>query len=230
MSQLQKNSIRKKRRKDRRSKRRAIRAFLEYGPFLHPSLMEANRREQSQSPAESDRVCPGGTIEKMGDTGREINKADNSERNESDDELEVVYVHKAGDRPSTLAPATPRNDTNDHADEKSCQIGPKSQVDDFCEGEVAVVGMTNKNDPLVALPHFRFSCGQYKFRYAKQYMKKKYCPKCFCFICDDLVSDCPSWTKGPKHFKASDKNAQSKRLRAASLSLRRELQAKIISD
>jgi hypothetical protein len=61
---------------------------------------------------------------------------------------------------------------------------------------------------LMGYPHSRQHCPQQDF---KRTPHADHCKNCYCFICDCLVAECGSWVQ---HCSASDRDTESKRLRA----------------
>lgn len=54
---------------------------------------------------------------------------------------------------------------------------------------------------LVDYPHFRFQCVIEPFKRQRHTKKLRYCPRCYCYVCDILASNCKEWEE---HAKAND--------------------------
>ena len=68
----------------------------------------------------------------------------------------------------------------------SVQDGPNEDIMDS-----PMVVKTNLTNPMIQYAHSRVDCGMYNFETAD---KLKYCPKCFCVVCDIEASKCTNWT------------------------------------
>ena len=68
--------------------------------------------------------------------------------------------------------------------------------------EIEVV--SDKGNPLSCFPHPRDSCAVFSF----QEDPLRFCPKCYCFLCDEPAAKCKIWEK---HCKADSKKAEVRR-------------------
>ena len=75
------------------------------------------------------------------------------------------------------------------------------------DSECELVGDSMMGE-LMGYPHSRQHCPLHDFRRTPH---ANHCTVCYCFICDCLVSECGSWAQ---HCSASDRDTESKRLRA----------------
>lgn len=66
---------------------------------------------------------------------------------------------------------------------------------------VECVGERRGIQALADYPHFRFQCALEPFKRQRAPKKEKFCPRCFCYVCDVPASDCHAWGA---HFKAVD--------------------------
>ena len=66
---------------------------------------------------------------------------------------------------------------------------------------IELVGVTRGVQALVDYPHFRFQCALEAFKRARAAKKEKFCPRCYCYVCDVLASECQEWVS---HSKAVD--------------------------
>mmetsp|Transcript_22363 Transcript_22363/g.22694 ORF Transcript_22363/g.22694 Transcript_22363/m.22694 type:complete len:205 (+) Transcript_22363:151-765(+) len=57
-------------------------------------------------------------------------------------------------------------------------------------GDIQVIGSTGKN-AIADFAHPRGDCVNYPFENGPK--SKLYCPKCYCYVCDVLVSECTKW-------------------------------------
>ena len=69
-----------------------------------------------------------------------------------------------------------------------------SKNDDSDDGPVEVMSSTATN-PLLMFPHMRHTCAKHPFVLEGGVDRNyNHCPKCFCFVCDVLVSECKMWS------------------------------------
>jgi len=64
--------------------------------------------------------------------------------------------------------------------------------------EVQVVGIRNEQ----CLPHMRQHCLQHRHDPNRNADNRRYCDKCYCYVCDILASECQEWSS---HCNATDK-------------------------
>mmetsp|Transcript_7107 Transcript_7107/g.9223 ORF Transcript_7107/g.9223 Transcript_7107/m.9223 type:complete len:491 (+) Transcript_7107:1771-3243(+) len=64
---------------------------------------------------------------------------------------------------------------------------------------------SNLENPLSVFPHARHDCAIHRYQRAENLREKniRFCPKCYCFICDKLAANCEEWAK---HCQATDKD------------------------
>lgn len=112
----------------------------------------------------------------------------------SDGELEIVsHVIRGASETHDLSQADPAP-TNAAA--KSPMRAAKATAAD-----VECVGTRVGVRALVDYPHFRFQCVVEAFKRQRAAKKERYCPRCFCYVCDIPASECKEW---PVHAKAMD--------------------------
>eukprot|EP00571_Detonula_confervacea_P002147 CAMPEP_0172327316 /NCGR_PEP_ID=MMETSP1058-20130122/59229_1 /TAXON_ID=83371 /ORGANISM="Detonula confervacea, Strain CCMP 353" /LENGTH=322 /DNA_ID=CAMNT_0013044329 /DNA_START=105 /DNA_END=1070 /DNA_ORIENTATION=+ len=103
-------------------------------------------------------------------------------------------------------------------------------MDSMDEDGIQVTASTTTN-PNIDFPHMRHSCGVHPFNIndasstnksnvinGSNKFNAKFCSKCYCFACDDLVSECKLWKAG--HCHGHDKNEKWVLLREATLKQR----------
>lgn len=67
--------------------------------------------------------------------------------------------------------------------------------------DVECVGSRVGVRALVDYPHFRFQCVVEAFKRQRAAKKERFCPRCFCYVCDIPASECKEWRV---HAKAVD--------------------------
>lgn len=90
------------------------------------------------------------------------------------------------------------------------------------DADVAVVGARTQLQALVDYPHFRFQCVVEPFKRQRASKKEKFCPRCFCYVCDIPAADCRRWKL---HSKAVDSALRWRNEREANLEARRQRHA-----
>ncbi|PXF46013.1 hypothetical protein BWQ96_04188 [Gracilariopsis chorda] len=106
------------------------------------------------------------------------------------DDPELVLVsEKLKHAPKPREPAPPRNPSTPTPSKR-----PRLKTTEAPQ----VVGLKKGIKPLEDYPHARFACTQQPYSAQNA---RKYCPKCFCFVCDVLASTCQEWER---HCNAVD--------------------------
>lgn len=89
--------------------------------------------------------------------------------------------------------------------EKSLTEQKENKGDDGGDGDDDDVVEVLGSSEIESLPHLRQDCMQYSF---SDDQHEKFCPKCYCFICDAPVPSCNFW-KSHCHANTNDKNQKS---------------------
>mmetsp|Transcript_27884 Transcript_27884/g.31342 ORF Transcript_27884/g.31342 Transcript_27884/m.31342 type:complete len:299 (-) Transcript_27884:22-918(-) len=95
------------------------------------------------------------------------------------------------------------DDDDDHEDEEEDEVVVVEQEEKAIEwenedenngnndcGDIQIIGSTGKN-AIADFAHPRGDCVKYPFEIGPK--SKLYCPKCYCYVCDVLVSECTKW-------------------------------------
>lgn len=77
----------------------------------------------------------------------------------------------------------------------------QQQTSNPSSSDVECVGSRVGVVALVDYPHFRFQCVIEPFKRQRHTKKLRYCPRCYCYVCDVLASNCKEWDE---HAKAID--------------------------
>ena len=115
-----------------------------------------------------------------------------------------------GKRKAEAQPEAQHADANDDSDDCEVTEGPPSRV--VRDPDAGSSNVANEDDDVRCIgrsgafaledyPHAREDCAVHPFRSGSQH---KFCPNCYCYVCDERASACSTWTCGdPPHCKAT---------------------------
>lgn len=80
---------------------------------------------------------------------------------------------------------------------------------------VEIVGGKRGVCALVDYPHFRFQCGEVEFDGRSKRKARRFCARCFCYVCDVPAGSCKTWSvhAGAEDSKHVWREKRSQRLR-----------------
>ena len=92
--------------------------------------------------------------------------------------------------------STIKNDCENHA------ISEEGYDDDDDNDDDIQVLHTTVTNPNVIYPHVRYLCGIHTFNMNDYEQNQKFCPKCYCYVCDVIAVHCKHWIGEHGHCNA----------------------------
>lgn len=139
-----------------------------------------------------------------------------------DSDVEILTPSRFPQPPSTTITTTT---TSTFRNDNYAMDNNNNNNNDDHEGDNEIeITSSSVTNPNVDYPHMRHLCGVYPFHHTKENngndtdedsknRNKLYCPKCYCYICDTLASECKLWEGEGNHCSAHDKNLKYVHLR-----------------
>lgn len=97
--------------------------------------------------------------------------------------------------------------------------------------DVEIVGGKRGVRALVDYPHFRFQCAKVEFEDRSNRKMRRYCGRCFCYVCDVPARNCKTWSlhAGAVDWMEMWKEKRSEQLQKQQNQTRRECRERVSS-